>query len=244
MTNMRCANCGTELPPNARFCRLCGQPQAFRAGESVTEDTTRRLDQPTLNGVRANGATISDPFAPRNYAPPNAPPHPATAHIGATPMTQGLNAQCRRRRLKWLGAIFALILLLGAVTPFALYFLMPRKTFIKKSVVKMPSIPPVPQAPSAPNASANSNFDNLIYPNSTVAQKIVHDGDKTVLRLESGDDFDKIVQWYEQKLKPDDKVFNNGRFSFGKNAVLKGDEATVVISGVTDKIQIIITSED
>ena len=38
--SQRCSNCGAELPPGARFCMSCGQPVAV-----TTEDDSARLSR-------------------------------------------------------------------------------------------------------------------------------------------------------------------------------------------------------
>lgn len=210
-------------------------------GASVTEATTRTLEMP------------NDPFTPHAAAPPttqNATRNQTrvmqnTAPMPSAPATQNIGKQpCRKSGLRRLAFIVIALLLLFSFAPVALWriFSHRRVVIMKPPKVAIPAVPSAPAAPPAipaPPASGDA-ADALIYPNAAILQKVVTDGDVKVLRLQSGDSFDSVLKWYEDKLKPEEKVLkpNDG------NAVLKGDDATAVIRRAGDRTEIIITDID
>lgn len=237
-----CDNCGTKLIPEAKFCRRCGQPTPFAEGVSVTEAATRILDA----SINTNGASSSllhySQSIPNDYSPLAVASAPtataqqnATTHLAHTPITQGLNAPtCKSNTAAWLIA-FVAVLMLFASAPFALrYFTQSRTSATTRRIIIQPPPPSaVPDAPLPPSVD-----DKFVYPNSSVKQRIVGQGKASVLRLQSTDSFDNIVAWYEQQLRPKQKIILPG-----VNAILKADATSVIINGAGDHTEILVTEK-
>jgi hypothetical protein len=106
---MTCSNCGTEIPPNERFCRNCGQ-------ETIPLDATTGAGAPTLRGVPFETPTHRDAAA-------------ETARIWAAPSTGPISTPTSAPRPPGRSPLFipaivgSLFLLLAALGGLA-YFLL------------------------------------------------------------------------------------------------------------------------
>jgi hypothetical protein len=97
-----------------------------------------------------------------------------------------------------------------------------------------PGAPPPPPPPPVPGDTAISN--SLAYPGAKTLMNINSSGGKSVLQLQTTDSPSKVVAWYKDKLKPTQNV----DLPFG-NSILKNGDTTVVITGVEDGTNILIS---
>jgi hypothetical protein len=97
-----------------------------------------------------------------------------------------------------------------------------------------PGAPPPPPPPPVPGDTAISN--SLAYPGAKTVMNVNSAGGKSVLQLQTTDSPSKVVAWYKDKLKPTQNV----DLPFG-NSILKNGDTTVVITGVEDGTNILIS---
>jgi hypothetical protein len=209
-----CANCGTELLPDARFCRRCGQPSNPPGSASVTEVTTRRLETP------------GQPFMPGRYV------------AGRQSLEQQPGGQTRAalsaetQRLapapplkKWWPGLVLLCLVILLPT----FYLMRqwRQTTIKivRPQVQAPAVPKSPQIPPAPaqNRTASTSIDpSLIYPGARTTMVFSKAGEGDMMQLETEDAIERVADWYKDTLKPTEMVRRpeNVIFKSGGTAVI------------------------
>jgi hypothetical protein len=97
-----------------------------------------------------------------------------------------------------------------------------------------PGAPPPPPPPPVLGDTAISN--SLAYPGAKTLMNVNSAGGKSVLHLHTTDSPSKVVAWYKDKLKPTQDV----SLPFG-NSILKSGDTTVVITGVEDGTNILIS---
>jgi len=231
MTNLTCLECGTTLISGARFCRVCGQPVTAMNGASVTEATTRILETPVADTPHAPRFSTTEP-----------------THLAASPQMQAAplpsNSPAPKRRSMVLvltlilsGVMFALCLLVFGVW-YAVNSATP--STVGSTVMEPPPLepPPPPPAPPIPDFADGATSATLIYPEATVTQNITHDGKTAMTQLTSGDGFERVVEWYEKRLKPTDKIIVPGQ-----QAILSTNQTTVIISEADGGTTIMVTNE-
>ena len=226
-----CTTCGAEIPVEARFCRSCGQPSARFNRESVTEGTTRLLETPE-----------------RPQAPPPAQDvyeqHPGGLAQATNRLPPETNPTSRalepnRKPTNWLVigviALMALALITmglvkglrkrpAAATPSAPQIVTPGRAPVQPPIPP----PPAPQPPATTTTEGGGISSALIYPGAKTLMKVTGGSDGgNVLQLQTSDSFDKVVQWYKDKLKPQQTI--------------EQEEAVIF---PTDKVTAIITRQD
>ena len=78
----------------------------------------------------------------------------------------------------------------------------------------------------------------MLYPGAEVTMEITGDKNEKVVHLRTTDGFDKVVDWYMERIK----VKNRVRLP-GANAVLEGKDVVVVINSEGGETSIIVTQK-
>jgi hypothetical protein len=226
-----CLSCGAELLPEARFCRNCGQPARQVEPNSVTEGTTRLLETPERQ---------APPFAQNFYE------HHGSLAQATSPIPPQVNPTSRSLEPKRIATNWVLI---GAVS-FAILALVAlliirstkrSGTTVPPPVIARPEIPAIPQPPAPPAPPRNlpkggTIGREFIYPGSETTMEINGVSDGNVLQLHTTDPFDRVVDWYTEKLRPTNTVKMKG-----SNVILESGEMTAIINAVDDGTTIMLT---
>jgi hypothetical protein len=202
-----------------------------------SELTTRELREPP----RYEATT--QPSNPAYTSPAYLPPD---AYLQQPQSTRESGQGSQKKAIITLSIIIAALLL--ALSALAIFMIVRQPDDPDRVVVTAPAAPPFepmpppivprppnpPNAPSVPGGSAIIGKE-LIYPGAEITMGPIGSKKGTVVQLLTSDDFDKVVEWYMEKIKPDNPV------RFPGNAVLKGEDAAAVITGGSGKTSIIVT---
>lgn len=228
---------------SAKFCRQCGNLL------DPSEMTTRSLDAPL-----AEPPPFDHPTRPANqgitsptYMPPAMmSPQPPAPIIGNAPPSNNNTVL-----LIILALGLCMLIALGVVAfvafgRFSKHTAPPPPPPIPGTIQKAPPppegpgiIPHPPQPPPPPGSVRGTLSPTLIYPGAEVVTEIAGtDGGVTQLRTD--DSFDKVVDWYVEKIKPKNHVNMPG------SVILDGDGVGVLISSTGDgtSIQVMRKSKD
>lgn len=233
MMNNVCAKCGAELLAGARFCRRCGQPSPFD-GASVIEAETRVFNDTAERRAAETQYYDQRPTGP-GYLSPDEMKSPAAA-------TQGLESARRKRNVVIMSSVIILVAIIALTILAAIKLTsnpVPTTPIATKpqvpappTVPQPPQPPTVPQPPTAETGKANA----LDYPGAEVTMEMTHGAEGSMRQLRTSDSFEKVVAWYTTKLNPSEKI----RTPEGPTAVLKGQQATAIITSDEEGTQILI----
>ncbi|HVG19566.1 MAG TPA: hypothetical protein VNI02_10970, partial [Blastocatellia bacterium] len=100
-----------------------------------------------------------------------------------------------------------------------------------------PTIPaPPPPAPPRGLPQGSAIGREFIYPGSETTMEINSATEGMVLQLHTTDPFDRVVDWYTEKLKPTNVVKTKG-----PSVILEGDGMTAIINQAGDGTNIMLT---
>jgi hypothetical protein len=248
MQEATCNQCGASTILSAKFCRQCGNHL------DASEMTTRSLDAPS-----AQPPTYDHPTRPANaaitaptYAPHSAmsPPPPAPIIGNAPPVNN------KMALLVFLALGLTVLIALGVVA-----FVVLERGFGRQPVVPPPppitekappplpppgvpgTMPPVPAVPPAPPAEPGTRtvtfpFDaSFMYPGAQTVMS-VNSSNQRVAQLRTSDPFNKVAEWYKDRIKATEEVNMPGSLVLtGKDmkVILSGDGAGTVITLTNDR---------
>jgi hypothetical protein len=199
---------------DARFCRKCGKPSTRLASESVTEGTTRILETPEASKV----------FGQEFYEQHGSLAQPTTPIPPQANQTERNLAVAEPKRQNW--ALIASLIFVGcALLATILFFALRGSSTAAPSVVIKREIPPVPQPPHPPTlppmtAQPTSAISaEYLYPGAEKLMETISSNEGNVVQLKTSDSFDKVVNWYEEKLRPTNIVKQKA-----------GDESQVILN--------------
>ncbi|MEN3335543.1 MAG: hypothetical protein V7641_4908 [Blastocatellia bacterium] len=227
---------------SAKFCRQCGN--RFDASEM----TTRSLDAPSAepppydNPTRPANAGITSPtYAPPAMMQPQPPPY-----IGSQPPSSNKTAF-----IVILGIVLTMLIGLGIVAFVVLGRFssgpvppppppgMTGQSGQGPSGSGIPAPPPppgVPPPPPPPGDVKNPFDPALIYPGAKTVMS-VNSKDGRVAQLATSDPFNKVADWYAEKIHAiEDTILPGSR-------ILKGKGITVILAGTGDGTSITLTDE-
>ncbi|HUQ34532.1 MAG TPA: hypothetical protein VM095_20595 [Pyrinomonadaceae bacterium] len=203
---------------------------------SVTEGTTRLLETPERPERQA-------PFNP-NVFEQHGGLAQATSHIPQQANPTSRSLELPRKSTNWLliGAVSVAVLALVALLIVTLRNRTVTPTVPNPPTVTIPQPPsiPAPPPPAPPKGLPHSETVNskFIYPGSKTIMEITGDEDGNVLQLQTVDSFDKVVEWYRQKLNPKNTIKQ------ANNVILNGDEMTAIINRTDEGTNIMLTPGD
>lgn len=230
MSTIICAKCGAEIVAGSRFCRRCGEPAHVAARESsVLEAETRIFTAPPTDQATPT-QHINSPLTGPAYMSPGQMPTPPAA------LTKPLEPSGTTTKI---ALICLLLLLLIVPVTFAVVKMLKGRTGqTQPPVVTAPEIPPPPPPPPPPTARGGSSATNnpLVYPGAETVMEITGREEGHVLQLRTGDPFNKVVEWYVEKVKPTSTVRTPGE----NVTVLRGEGINVVITDTGAQTEIII----
>jgi hypothetical protein len=190
-----CTTCGAEISSEARFCRKCGQPSPQFNPDSVTEGTTRLLETPERpasfhQNVYEHPGGLAQAT---NRLPPQ-----------ASPTSRSLEPN--RKPTNWL-LISSMIVAAIALIVTGLFITLRNRpaTIVSPPVVTRPDVPPglpVPPPPPPGTTQGSGISRALVYPGAETTMEVTDVSEGNVLQLQTSDSFDKVVNWYMEKLKP------------------------------------------
>ncbi len=175
-----CAYCGTELVPDARFCRRCGQPSNPLDKGSVTEVTTRRLETP------------GQPFMPgQNVTGQQSMETSGQTRMGLSAETQALAHGSALKR--WLPGL--LLLSVAIILPIAYLLIQWRQSAINntRTPPPVPAISRPPQPPATGDAKGAPVDPRLLYPGARTTMIISKAGQGNTMQLQTDDSVDKVL---------------------------------------------------
>jgi hypothetical protein len=239
MQEATCNQCGASGVLSAKFCRQCGNRL------DASEMTTRNLDAPSAvpppfdHPTRPANAGITSP----TYAPPAMmSPQPPAPIIGNAPSSNNQTAL-----LVFLA--LGLTLLIGlAVVAFVVIGRFshgggppppPDISSTHKGSSGGAIAPPPPPPPGVPPPPGNvkNPFDaSLIYPGAKTVMS-VNSKDGNVAQLVTSDPFDKVADWYVEKINPTEDTNLPG------SRILKGRGITVILAGSREGTHITLTDD-
>ena len=229
MSNATCPNCGATQLAGARFCRQCGRLVSSANAPGVTEATTRTLRTPAEFGSQPTDFFTPQPTSPAYLAPDQTPPPLAYA-------TSNLEQGAQKRK-RWVIGLMATLFLLSILAFGIISFVKYRLAIqpppaaapeLPQGAVTEPHSPPPPPAPPATTTGPNSISRALVYPGAKIVMEMKRGDSGSLLQLQTNASFAKVLEWYQQKLKP--------------SKIIKTDDPSAVLQ--SDKLQAIINSED
>lgn len=250
MANVTCSNCGATLIAGAKFCRQCGRLVVAESAATLTEATTRTLRPPADFGAQPTSYIPSQPTG-HAYMSPVEMSSTQPAYVTST-----LERKGQKQSIWLLGTLATVALLLIVAAIFALGIIKfnqggktattpPIVTAPEPPGVAVPEIPPPPQPPepTAPSAS-NSISREFIYPESEILVDMPSGSGGSLLQLQSADSYQKVLDWYLAKLKPDNIFRSPGQNGVGQNAILKSANLMAVITSTGEGTQIVLKKLD
>ncbi|MGB7923774.1 MAG: zinc ribbon domain-containing protein [Pyrinomonadaceae bacterium] len=234
MSSNNCTKCGAEIVAGSRFCRRCGQPAADAARSSsrssVLEAETRTFAPPTDYATPTEhiNAPLTGPAYMSPGQTPAAPPAAPTNPLKSSGTTAKLLLICLLAILLLVPVAFAFMRILKSRTS------QPQQPPVV-TIPEIPAPPPMPTMPTArggPSAAANP----LVYPGAEIMMERSDRGKARVLQLRTSDPFDKVVEWYTEKLKPDSITKVPGDVT----TVLHSEGVNVVITAGDAQTEIIV----
>jgi hypothetical protein len=200
----------------------------------VTEGTTRLLETPEQRPV---------PFNQNVYEHQGGLAQ-ATSHIPQQVNPTSRSLELPRKSTNWtlISAISVAVLALVALLIVTLRNRSATPTAPTPPAVTIPQVPsiPAPPPPAPPKGLPPSRTISreFVYPGAKTTMEITGDGEGTVLQLQTADSFDKVVEWYRQKLKVKNTVKNE------QNVILVGEELTAIITRTDQGTNIMLTTDD
>ncbi|HVG38282.1 MAG TPA: hypothetical protein VM870_03275, partial [Pyrinomonadaceae bacterium] len=97
----------------------------------------------------------------------------------------------------------------------------------------------VPPPPMDGRLGDAAPLSELIYPGAKTEIDIRNNDDGQVLQLTTGDSFAKVVNWYETKMKPEERVIMPDQ-----QAILKSRDYQVIIRPDGQETKILLTQGD
>jgi zinc-ribbon domain len=237
MSNATCPNCGAALIAGAKFCRQCGRLVGVANADGVTEATTRTLHAPTDYAAPPTDFFPSQPTSPAYISPKETPPPPAYD-------TKNLKAGGPKQSI-WLMSAIASVLIVAGIALGIILFIRsftsatrPSGAESKPPTVSVPGIPPPPQPPSV-RTQTNSISHEFVYPGAEITMEMKNAEGGSILQLRTTDSYEKVLDWYVAKLKPQNTII-----SPGPSAVLKSDKLMAVINGAGGETHIMLKHLD
>jgi hypothetical protein len=104
----------------------------------------------------------------------------------------------------------------------------------------MPPSPPEPPGTAKPSQAKTSLDPSFIYPGATVTMDVVGGAEGKVTQLQTSDSFNKVVDWYVEKLQPKHQVsIPGGKIMESENFVAlitsSGNETSIMLTHKSDK---------
>ena len=236
-----CTNCGAEIPLEARFCRNCGKPSARFSRESVTEGTTRHLETPERPAAQPAPGFPTERPGELAQATNRLPPQGAETSRGL---------EVNRKPTNWL-LIGAIVVAAIALIATGLFIgLRSRSAPTATPVVVTPGIPsvpppPPPGIPPPPSAGVTEGTISpaLIYPGAKTVLRSTGGREGDVIGLQTSDSFDKVVNWYKEKLGTERMIEQNDPDAGpgGRSVILPTKQATAIISQEGDATSVLLT---
>jgi hypothetical protein len=196
----------------------------------VTEGTTRLLETPERPAS----------FDPNLYEQ-HGPMAQATSRIPPQANETSRSLQANRKSSQWV-LIGSLLIIVFLLTTLFIVFASrsSKRTVTSPPAVTRPELPPIPQPPQPPRGSTEGTSFNsaLIYPGAKTIMEITGEDEGNVLQLRTSDSFDKVVDWYTEKLKPGSVVRIKEPTS---RVILGADEMSVIINAEGDGTTIMLT---
>lgn len=237
MSNATCPNCGATQIVGAKFCRQCGRLVSTTSAQSVTEATTLTLRTPVQDfGAQQTNIFSSQPTSPAYLAPGQTPQPPEYT-------TSRLEQNNRKLPVWFVGLMITL--LVAALLAFGIAKLISSRTTTQPPpvpdtpTVTVPDVPPPPQPPPPPVSGSNSISRAFIYPGAETMIDMVRGGGGSLLQLRTKDSYEKVLDWYITKLKPE----NISRLP-GQNSILKWDKLMAVINATDEGTMIMLKQND
>lgn len=242
MSNATCTNCGAALILGAKFCRQCGRLVLATNAQSVTEATTRTLRTPADFGSQPTDFFSAQPTSPAYMAPGQTPQPPV--------YPTGNQEQNGRKSNAWLIGLLSVVFVISLVASlFALGIIRinssrtvqpppPSIPVPQPPTTTIPDVPPPPQPPSTTNGS-NSISRDFIYPGAETMMDMTRAGGGSLLQLRTKDSYQKVLDWYIAKLKPENIIRPSNQ-----NAVLKSDKLMAIINSSGDGTMIMLKGVD
>lgn len=233
---LACTNCGADIPIEARFCRACGQRSTRFDPESVTEGTTRLLETPERPAS----------FDPGVYEQPGSLAQPTT-RIPTQANQTSRSLEVSRKSPQWLLISLILTTVLAVTTLVIVLANRSSKTTpVSPPAVPKPALPTIPAPPAPPVPPRGSTKETginpaFIYPGAQTTMEITGDDGGHVLQLKTSDSFDKVVEWYTEKLKPTKVVRVKDPTS---QVILDAGEMKAIINANGNATTIMLTQGD
>jgi hypothetical protein len=203
----------------------------------VTEGTTRILETPERpasfdqNAYEQHGSLAQ-----------------ATSSIPSQANQTSRSLQTNRKAPQWvlIGSLLVMAFMLTTLF-IVLANRHSRKTTVSPPVVTRPELPaippPPPQPPLPPRGSTEGTSINraLVYPGAKTTMEITGEDEGGVLQLQTSDSFDKVVDWYTEKLKPKSVIRMKDPTS---RVILEAGGMSVIINANGDGTTIMLTQGD
>lgn len=243
MQTSPCTRCGAEIPLEARFCRNCGQPSARFDRESVTEGTTRLLETPERPAANPAQEFQYERQGELAQATNRLPPQAAQTN-------RGLEMSGKPTNWLLIGVIVVAAIALIATGIFiGMRGSSPAPATQPVVVVPgvptgLPPAPPpgIPPPPPAAGVTEGAINPALIYPGAKTVMQITGGDEGNVIQLQTSDSFEKVVNWYKARLKPEQTIEQNTGLP-GGSVILPSQEATAIITRQGDLTGIMLAKD-
>ena len=107
--------------------------------------------------------------------------------------------------------------------------------------------PPGPPPPPTTGVTEGGTINpSLIYPGAKTLMQVTGGSEGNVIQLQTSDSFDKVVNWYKEKLKPASTIETSDptQGPGGQSVILATEEVTAIISNQGDATGVMLTQGD
>ncbi len=202
----------------------------------MTEGTTRLLETPERP---------ASSFDPNVYEQPGSLAQPTT-RIPSQANETSRSLEVSRKSPQWMLIGSILVAVIALATLVIVLTNRASTTTVSPPAVTRPELPTVPQPPQPPVPPRGSTQGTIInrafvYPGAEITMEVISADEGNVLQLQTSDSFDKVVNWYTEKLKPTNVVRLKDPTS---QVILAADELKAIIRANGSGTTIMLTEGD
>lgn len=154
-----------------------------------------------------------------------------------------------RKSPQWvlIGSILVAVIALTAL--FVTLLNRPSTTTVSPPAVTRPELPAIPQPPQPPVPPRGGTQGTIInrayvYPGAKTTMELTSADEGNVLQLQTSDSFDKVVDWYTEKLQPTKVIRSKDPTSKDINIILEAGKLKAIINSDGDGTTIMLAQGD
>ncbi len=173
----------------------------------------------------------------------------ATSRIPSQANETNRSLEVSRKSPQWvlIGSILIAVIALTALFVILLNRPSSTTTVSPPAVTRpeLPTVPPPPPPMPPPGSTQGTTINRAyVYPGAEITMEVTSADEGNVLQLQTSDSFDKVVDWYTEKLKPTKVVKSKDPTSNVINVILEAGELKAIITTNGNGTTIMLAQED